>query len=266
MKSLVEKLAEVMGAVGWIEKSGYNDFHRYKYAQEADLVNAIRGELSKRSIMVFPDVQEVKRSEHVVETSKGIRKTWLTEIAVVWTFVDGESDQKHSITVHGVGEDNMDKGFYKAFTGSEKYMLMKTFLIPTGDDPEKDSQEEAQQAKERGREAAQATGKAKVVAALASPDPKVRKIAEEALKPTTLFFTYPEKHNGNYAEFINIREFAAGMDQVAAEGLRQTFAPFLSKTKAKDGSVLIPKENMQALLEKLVGEAGIDVHELRSGE
>lgn len=171
-KSLVMKLAEVMAAVGWIEKSGYNEFHKYRYAQEADLVNALRGELAKRHIMVFPDVKEVERKEHVTETLKWdesarakvptARKTQLTEIAVVWTFVDGESGEERSITVHGVGEDNMDKGFYKAFTGSEKYMLMKTFLIPTGDDPEKDSKEEAEDARQAGLANAKALGEEKV--------------------------------------------------------------------------------------------------------
>jgi hypothetical protein len=153
-KSLVGKLAEVMGSVGWIEKTGYNEFHRYKYSQEADLVNAIRGELSKRSVMVFPDVVDVQRKPLEVESSKGIRKTQITEIAVKWTFVDGESGEERSIVIHGVGEDSVDKGFYKAFTGSEKYMLMKTFLIPTGDDPEKDSKEEAKEAAEKGKAAA----------------------------------------------------------------------------------------------------------------
>jgi hypothetical protein len=36
----------------------------------------------------------------------------------------------------GTGEDNSDKGTYKGITGGLKYILMKTFLIYTGDDPE----------------------------------------------------------------------------------------------------------------------------------
>ena len=39
----------------------------------------------------------------------------------------------------GAGDDGADKGLYKAYTGAVKYFLMKTFLIPTGDDPEADT-------------------------------------------------------------------------------------------------------------------------------
>jgi hypothetical protein len=38
----------------------------------------------------------------------------------------------------GEGQDAGDKAVYKAMTGALKYCLLKTFLIPTGDDPERD--------------------------------------------------------------------------------------------------------------------------------
>ena len=37
----------------------------------------------------------------------------------------------------GTGADTQDKGVGKAMTGAYKYMLLKTFAIPTGDDPDK---------------------------------------------------------------------------------------------------------------------------------
>lgn len=185
--SLVRKLAEVMAAVGWIEKTGYNEFHKYKYAQEADLVSALRGELAKRHIMVFPHVIHCQRSPHTVTTFKGPRETQLTEIVVRWTFVDGESGEERWMDIHGVGEDNVDKGFYKAFTGSEKYMLMKTFLIPTGDDPEQDSKEDREEAKERGKAAAKAVG-----------EQKAEKMRENASKVVQGLF-YAQQPSGLYA-------------------------------------------------------------------
>ena len=201
-KGLVMKLAEVMAAVGWIEKSGYNEFHKYKYAQESDLVNALRGELAKRHIMVFPDVKNVTRNEHITETLKWddtvkakvptARKTQLTEISVEWTFVDGESGESRTITVHGVGEDNMDKGFYKAFTGSEKYMLMKTFLIPTGDDPEKDSKEEAEDARKAGLASAKQLGEEKIKKARPSASQSVPSLFY-ALQPSGQYAVQGDK-------------------------------------------------------------------------
>lgn len=137
-RSLVKKLCEIMDAVGYVQKTGVNKFHGYKYATEADLVEMIRGEFAKRHVFVFPDVVEYTRLPLEVESKNGVRKTQISEVKIAWTFVDGESGEERTVHVHGVGEDNVDKGFYKAFTGSEKYLLMKSFLIPTGDDPESD--------------------------------------------------------------------------------------------------------------------------------
>lgn len=135
-KSLVKKLCEVMASIGWIAKSGENTFHHYKYATEADLVSSLRGELSKRNLFIFPDVQSHTRTPITRQTNAGQRETALTDIMVCWTFVDGDSGEKWHCNVPGCGEDSGDKGVYKALTGSEKYLLMKAFLIPTGDDPE----------------------------------------------------------------------------------------------------------------------------------
>jgi hypothetical protein len=170
MKTLVKKLCEVMGAVERVPKTGYNEFHKYKYATEADIVELIRGELSKRHVFIFPNVKKSLRGPLEVETTKwengqkvpSVRKTQLTEVEIEWTFVDGESGEERTILVNGVGEDNVDKGFYKAFTGSEKYMLMKSFLIPTGDDPERDSKEDLKEANQNGKEAAKKVGDAKL--------------------------------------------------------------------------------------------------------
>jgi hypothetical protein len=50
---------------------------------------------------------------------------------------EGKSDCIEG-TWFGSGSDTGDKGLYKAITGGIKYVLNTNFLIPTGDDPEKD--------------------------------------------------------------------------------------------------------------------------------
>ena len=55
--------------------------------------------------------------------------------------VDAQSGESLSSTIIGSGQDKGDKGPYKAYTGAQKYFLMKTFMIPTGDDPEKDDEQ-----------------------------------------------------------------------------------------------------------------------------
>ncbi len=53
--------------------------------------------------------------------------------------LDVDSGESHVSTAYGQGQDKGDKGVYKAATGAEKYFLLKTFLIATGDDAEKES-------------------------------------------------------------------------------------------------------------------------------
>jgi hypothetical protein len=95
-------------------------------------------------------------------------------------------------------------------------------------------------------------------------------VMEEA-KPKinpTLFFTYPAKHNGNYAEFVNIKEYVSGhMDQQAADAFRLFFSAYLSKNlRSKSGTVLVPREKMDELLQKLAGDHGLTVSELKASE
>lgn len=134
-KSLAKKLSEVMAAVERIPKHGRNTFHNYDYATEADIVAAIRGELSKRSVILLPAI--TGRSREPV----GEKGSVLTHLDMEFTFIDGDSGEMITRPWLGVGSDKDDKAGYKAMTGGEKYFLLKTFLIPTGDDPEQEGEQ-----------------------------------------------------------------------------------------------------------------------------
>src|ERR1700704_1155906 len=69
-RSLVRKLAEVMGAVERVAKMGRNDYHKYDYVTEADLADAVRGELAKRQVFIFPSIKKCARAPLDVETMK----------------------------------------------------------------------------------------------------------------------------------------------------------------------------------------------------
>ncbi len=143
-RSPVAKLAEVMAAVERVPKRGRNEFHRYDYATEADIVATVRGELAQRQVMLIPAVQNHER--HDITTKKNERGDPITVLHMTFTFYDGESAESIVMPWIGVGQDGGDKGVYKAMTGGEKYFLMKTFLMPTGDDPETDGKREARKA------------------------------------------------------------------------------------------------------------------------
>lgn len=145
---LTEKLAEILGQVGRVKKNGRNEFHKYDYVLEADLVEAVRDKLAAAKIFIYT----IGMRTEVLDVSK-VLKTGEVAISKVpllfieYAFVDGESGEEKR--VWGVGEIDQDggKGIYKAQTGAEKYMLMKNFLIATGDDPERDDRKAPQDAK-----------------------------------------------------------------------------------------------------------------------
>lgn len=129
--TLISKMAEVMGSVGRIAKNGYNSHNKYNYATEGDIVEAVRSELAKKKVMMFTNLINRKTRDY--------NKGTITEVEMEYTFMDGESGESLTFTLDGEGYDTLDKGLYKAYTGAGKYAIMKTFLIPTFDDPENDS-------------------------------------------------------------------------------------------------------------------------------
>lgn len=124
---LYQKLLNVMDQVERIPKNGWNAFHQYHYVQEADLAEAMRRLLTKQGVLVLPTVEEATKAGDFAQVRMRFR------------FVDTETGQILESVFVGEGQDKTDKAFYKAYTGALKYVLMKTFLIPTGDDPELDT-------------------------------------------------------------------------------------------------------------------------------
>lgn len=134
--SLVRKLANVMGAVERVPKTGHNKFHHYDYATESDITSAVRSAMASEGVVMIPTVETVEWS--VVETQGG-KKERMCTVNWLFTLLDADSDAKIEFRNIGQGQDSGDKAFYKAATGAVKYALLKLFLIPTGDDPEVDS-------------------------------------------------------------------------------------------------------------------------------
>jgi len=117
-----------MGELGYLQKRGYNDHHKYNYATEADVSEAVRALLVKHGVLFIPNV--------VPESVSRVNGT--TSLLVECVFINAEQpSDRLAVVMAGDGWDKGDKGPYKAVTGAVKYALMKTFLIPTGDDPER---------------------------------------------------------------------------------------------------------------------------------
>jgi hypothetical protein len=125
--NVFQRLAKAMAEAKYVQKSGFNGFHKYSYAKESDYIEAVRPALLKQGLVVFPISQKTTKEGE------------LTTIEMVFRFQNTE-DPKDFFDVPSVGQgvDKGDKGAYKAMTGAKKYMISLAMLIEAGDDAEAD--------------------------------------------------------------------------------------------------------------------------------
>jgi hypothetical protein len=141
--TILRAMNAVMEEVNYVQKRGENDFHGYKYATEADVLDRLRPAMVKHGLILIPSVQQVSSIDQHGNTTVSIHYTLAHISGAVWST---------PIIAAGCGNDRSksgfgDKGLYKALTGANKYLLFKLFQIETGNDPE-------ESAGDRNREAA----------------------------------------------------------------------------------------------------------------
>jgi len=144
-QKVAAKIIAVMGEIESVSKKGTNVAQHYKYASEADVVEVVRAALIKHRLVVIPSVVN-QMSVEIGATQAG-NKWRLTEITVKYTWIDADSGESIETLICGQGVDTGDKGVYKAMTGANKYALLKTFQLPTDDDPEAGEEPRLQQSR-----------------------------------------------------------------------------------------------------------------------
>ena len=175
-KSLVSKLVKVMKRVKNIPKRGYNSFHKYYYATEADVAENVRDALAEQNVLMITSILEKSYRETITRSGN---KEYIYTVTMEFIFIDGDSGEELKFVIVGEGQDAGDKGIYKAITGAQKYALMKTFLIPTYDDPESDTNSEKPTKPQNANKANKATdNQIKAIYAIANDF----KVSEDALK------------------------------------------------------------------------------------
>lgn len=137
-KSLYAKMSRIMGKMSRMEKKGYNDYFKYAYVTNEDVADAVRAAMAEEGLAFFPSIREIKTVTYKANTNKGLKDVIKTLVYFDFTFADGETGE--TLTTQWVGEaiDETDKAIAKAATSAQKYFLLKTFIIGTGDDPDSD--------------------------------------------------------------------------------------------------------------------------------
>ena len=136
MKQIAKKMVQVMADCAYVQKSGTNDFHRYKYATAADVLEKVNASLVKHGVAVTAQAELIDLRE--VTTAKGNIER-LATVRTTLTLVDSDSGESMVCSGLGSGQDPGDKASMKACTASLKYAWLMTLAIATGDDPEADS-------------------------------------------------------------------------------------------------------------------------------
>ncbi len=137
--NLFQKIHAVMKDVDYLQKDDQIKFNNtnYKAISEEKVTSTVRKSLLEHGLVILPMEQE----HH--------REGTLSTVNTKYKIVDIDTGEYEVIVSSGTGADTQDKGVGKAMTYSYKYLLLRTFAIPTGEDPDKISSAEldAQQGK-----------------------------------------------------------------------------------------------------------------------
>ena len=132
--ALAKKMLAIQKEIKSVAKNGRNDFQNYDYATERDFVTTLKPLLEKHGVIVIPEIA----APPTIQDSGKDGKSKLTTILMKFKLVNSDDPTDFfQVLVGGQGQDAGDKGIYKAITGAKKYFMATTFMIPTGDDPEK---------------------------------------------------------------------------------------------------------------------------------
>lgn len=131
--NLHEKILAIMRDVQYVNQDTYVEFKntKYKALSEEKVTSIMRAEMTKYNIVVYPIEQRWERIGQI------------SHVDVKYKMVNGEDPTDYiEIVSCGDGADTQDKGAGKAMTYAYKYMWLRTFALPTGEDPDKVSSAE----------------------------------------------------------------------------------------------------------------------------
>ena len=147
--NIYEKLAAITAELKAIQKNLIvkpTKTSSYKAVSERDILDAVKPLEEKYKVYSYPVSREVLESnliDNTTEFKDGDKTTttkktsFMTRIKTVYRFVNIEKpDEYIETTTFSEGIDAQDKGSGKAMTYADKYALMKTYKISTGDDPD----------------------------------------------------------------------------------------------------------------------------------
>ena len=124
-------LRKMLKEKGVLKKGGKNEFSKYSYFTEAQYKELFTELFSEVGLEL--KFTEIEYATFDAGKSNGRMPK------LMFTLMDIDTGYGEETVITGEGLDTGDKAGYKAYTGALKYYLANTFMVATGDDPEKDT-------------------------------------------------------------------------------------------------------------------------------
>lgn len=191
--NIYEKILAVMTDVEYLQKDGRVSSEKvnYNFLSEEKITANVRNSMIDHKLVMFP-----------VNCCQVISQTGFDEIIMTYRFLDVEApDSFIDVQTKGCGYDKGDKKSYKAMTGAFKYAMRQTFMISTGDDPDKEASEKT------AAKIAEAAAKAAAKAASKPKSDFLTEVGKLANKIKLLDFeTLRDKYNVKHQNEITDKE------------------------------------------------------------
>lgn len=124
-------LRKMLKEKGVLKKGGVNEYSKYSYFTEAQYKELFTELFSEVGLEL--KFTEIEYATFDAGKSNGRMPK------LMFTLMDIDTGYGEETVITGEGLDTGDKAGYKAYTGALKYYLANTFMVATGDDPEKDT-------------------------------------------------------------------------------------------------------------------------------
>lgn len=140
--NVYQKIAEVMKDIDYLQKDDRVETgggKGYKAISEEKVTSTVRKSLIKNGLVIVPVEQNRYRHDEKVLDKYGNEKVnRLTEVDTKYRIQNIDDAEDYILaSSSGSGVDTQDKGVGKAMTYAYKYLLLRTFAIPSGEDPDK---------------------------------------------------------------------------------------------------------------------------------
>ena len=146
MENIYQKISKIMQQVKYLQKDddvSTGKASSYKAITEEKVTTEVRKAMIENGVVIIPIEITHSRTDEVLKDQYGNEKvSRLTTADCKYRIQNIEDKDDYIIaSSSGTGVDTQDKGIGKALTYAYKYLLLRTFAIPTGEDPDKISSE-----------------------------------------------------------------------------------------------------------------------------